>query len=57
MKTNLIDCIKRWDITIITIFRAEIQNYINEILKSGIKFVEIGFLFLPIDKKRFNSQL
>ena len=54
MKTNLIDCTLRdggyynnWQFS-----RAEIQNYINEISKSGIKFVEIGILFLPIDKKK-----
>ncbi len=54
MKTNLIDCTLRdggyynnWQFS-----RTEIQNYINEISKSGIKFVEIGFLFLPIDKKK-----
>ena len=54
MKTNLIDCTLRdggyynnWQFS-----RSEIQNYINEISKSGIKFIEIGFLFLPIDKKK-----
>jgi 4-hydroxy 2-oxovalerate aldolase len=54
MKANLIDCTLRdggyynnWQFS-----RTEIQNYINEISKSGIKFVEIGFLFLPMDKQK-----
>ncbi|SMF79548.1 hypothetical protein [Candidatus Pelagibacter sp. HIMB1321] len=54
MNTNIIDCTLRdggyynnWQFS-----KAEIQNYINEISKLGIKFVEIGFLFLPVDKKK-----
>jgi|TARA_B110000977_G_C11034593_1_gene476553 4-hydroxy 2-oxovalerate aldolase len=54
MKTHLPDCILRnggyynnWQFS-----RADIHNYINEISKNGIKFVEIGFLFLPFDKKK-----
>ena len=54
MKTNLLDCTLRdggyynnWQFS-----KTDIQNYINEVSKTGIKFVEIGFLFLPIDKKK-----
>lgn len=54
MKTNLLDCTLRdggyynnWQFS-----KADIQNYINEVSKTGIRFVEIGFLFLPIDKKK-----
>jgi 4-hydroxy 2-oxovalerate aldolase len=54
MRANLIDCTLRdggyynnWQFS-----KTDIQNYINQISKTGIKFVEIGFLFLPIDKKK-----
>ena len=54
MKANLIDCTLRdggyynnWQFS-----KRDIQNYINEISKTGIKFVEIGFLFLPKDSKK-----
>ena len=54
MKTNLLDCTLRdggyynnWQFS-----KTDIQNYINEISKIGIQFIEIGFLFLPMDKKR-----
>ena len=54
MKTNLLDCTLRdggyynnWQFS-----KTDIQNYINEVSKTGIRFVEIGFLFLPLDKKK-----
>ena len=54
MEANLIDCTLRdggyynnWQFS-----KRDIQNYINEISKTGIKFVEIGFLFLPKDSKK-----
>ena len=54
MKTNILDCTLRdggyynnWQFS-----KKNIQNYINQISKAGIRFVEIGFLFLPIDKKK-----
>ena len=34
-----------------------IQQYINLISKTKISHVEIGFLFLPQDKKKVNSLL
>ena len=41
------------DIIIISQFSPKIiQNYINNISNTGIKYVEIGFLFLPNDKKK-----
>ena len=52
--TRIIDCTLRdggyynnWQFS-----KKDIQNYINNISKTGIRFVEIGFLFLPIDKKK-----
>ena len=54
MKTNILDCTLRdggyynnWQFS-----PQLIQNYINLISKLGIKYVEIGFLFLPLDKKK-----
>ncbi len=54
METNLLDCTLRdggyynnWQFS-----KKDIQNYINEVSKTGIQFVEIGFLFLPIDKRK-----
>lgn len=54
MKTNILDCTLRdggyynnWQFS-----PRLIQNYINLISKLGIKYVEIGFLFLPLDKKK-----
>ena len=54
MKTNLLDCTLRdggyynnWQFS-----KTDIQSYINEVSKIGIQFVEIGFLFLPIDKRK-----
>ena len=54
MEANLIDCTLRdggyynnWQFS-----KRDIQNYINEISKTAIKFVEIGFLFLPKDTKK-----
>ena len=54
MKTNILDCTLRdggyynnWQFS-----KKTIQKYINLISKTDIKFVEIGFLFLPLDKKK-----
>ena len=54
MKTNILDCTLRdggyynnWQFS-----KETIQKYINLISKTEIKFVEIGFLFLPLDKKK-----
>ena len=54
MKTNLLDCTLRdggyynnWQFS-----KEIVQKYINLISKTEIKFVEIGFLFLPLDKKK-----
>ncbi len=54
MKINLLDCTLRdggyynnWQFS-----KKIIQNYLNLISKTEIKFIEIGFLFLPLDKKK-----
>ena len=54
MTANILDCTLRdggyynnWQFS-----PKIIQNYINNISNTGIKYVEIGFLFLPNDKKK-----